>query len=178
MQSGAALAVWTLMSRMPGIAETSVFVATVLTATAIGHAASARTIPDRVGNEATALSFTVFFCLVAVIYGLILVSPDPIWVQHLFTVVPALFALGCFIDIVSRTESFGRDWWPDDAMNKARPMLTRAFLLKHLSMAVLNATLVASVSLDAWLMWFAVLPLVNHYLTAGLTTTVLLDAGE
>ncbi|PWK57041.1 hypothetical protein [Silicimonas algicola] len=178
VQSGAALAVWTGLSRIPGMAETTVFVATVLTALAIGHAANARTLPEKVGHEATALSLIVFFCLIAVIYGIILLSPDPVWVQHLFTIVPALFALGCFLDIVSRTEGFGRDWWPDDAMNKARPMLTRAFLLKHLSMAVLNATLVASVSLDAWVMWFAVLPLVNHYLTAGLTTTVLLDAGE
>ena len=71
--------------------------------------------------------------------------------------------------------TFSEVTWPGDEMASARPMLARVFLLKHAALALLNETLIALTDASTWLVFLALLPIFQHFVNSGLTTTVLID---
>ena len=53
---------------------------------------------------------------------------------------------------------------------------TQLGLLKGLAFALLNETLIRVASPEVWLMWCALIPVLSHYVTSGLTVTVMLQS--
>lgn len=175
-QSGAVLATWLVLFRLaPGLAGGAAFASTVFVAIASGQAVRLGTTLKRIRTARVPGAGPVVLGAVAAIYGLIFLAPDPVWLQRLMTVLPALFAIACLIDILDGEGTFAAHWWPDPELREARPALTRAFLLKHTGFALLNETLIAAVSPQAWLLYLAVLPVLHHFVTSALTASVLLE---
>lgn len=105
---------------------------------------------------------------------LCLATENPRWLQHMFTLIPVLFAIACLIDIWDGEGTFSKVTWPGDDMASARPALARVFLLKHAALALLNETLIALTDASTWLMFLALLPIFQHFVNSALTTTVLI----
>jgi hypothetical protein len=109
---------------------------------------------------------------------LLLWAQDVRWCQNLFTLLPALQALVYLIDMLINDSAAALSRWPPDLSVRARQNLARAQILRDLAFALFNTTLITTVTPDHWLIWLALKPVADHYITSALATTVLLDLGE
>lgn len=105
--------------------------------------------------------------------GLMLWQMDTRWSQHMVTFGALALALMRFIDIADGRYTAARMSWP--GCESAWPMLTRIMFLKSLAFALLNETILRTASLEIWIAWFALMPVLSHYVTSALTVTVFLD---
>lgn len=174
-QGIAALATWVALAVLtPEQPSMVMFSMAVVAFMVMGHAST----PSRLrrsrelGKETSAV---LVFVVASAIYGVLLLAPDPVWIQRLFTLWPILFAVACLIDIFDGKGTFAEAFWPHPSLAEARPLLARVFLLKHLAFALMNETLIATVSPEAWLIYLAILPILHHFVTSALITTVLID---
>lgn len=115
------------------------------------------------------------FALWATIAVLIFWAAEPIWLQRIISAINALYAVLLLYAILSGDECIGKVCWSLEDFETGRPNLIRAFFLFHVTILLLNETLIANISLNAWLIWLALLPLTNYYISIALTITVFLD---
>ena len=122
-------------------------------------------------NATTAvIAIGLFFALPI---AFLLWQMDTRWSQHMVTFAALATALVRFIDIADGRHTAARMTWPD--YQSAWPMLTRVMFLKSLAFALLNETILRTASLEVWVAWFALMPVLSHYVTSALTVTVFLD---
>lgn len=105
--------------------------------------------------------------------ALMLWQMDTRWSQHMVTFGALAIALMRLMDIADGRYSVARMTWPD--LEQAWPMLTNVMVLKSFAFALLNETIMHIADLEIWIAWFAVMPILSHYVTSALTVTVLID---
>ena len=110
---------------------------------------------------------------VALPMALMLWQMDTRWSQHMVTFGALAVALMRLMDVADGRYSVARMTWPD--LEQAWPMLTNVMVLKSFAFALLNETIMHIADLEIWIAWFAVMPILSHYVTSALTVTVLID---
>lgn len=113
----------------------------------------------------------------AVVACLALLAPDPIWLQRWFTVAYGMMAMVCVIDVLRDTGIATQRLAPA-LVEKAGPQLVRGYLLLYLTLAILNETLIATLSLQAWVVCLALLPLFAWVTVRALTKTIWLSVTQ
>ena len=176
VQTGVTLALWLLLTQLsPGLFGPMSFNITVLGFITCGlvlrRSASRRRSRKHGHPMANLVSLAIWLGAAA----LCLATDNPRWIQHMFTLIPVLFAVACLIDIWDGEGTFSAVTWPGEEMASYRPALTRVFLLKHAALALLNETLIALIDASTWLVFLALLPVFQHFVNSALTTTVLID---
>ena len=122
------------------------------------------------GRKSALISISIVFVLPVAV---LLWQMDTRWSQHMVTFGPLAVALMRFIDIADSQYTAARMSWPE--LESAWPMLTRTMFLCALAFALLNETMLRVASLEVWIAWVALMPVLWHYVTSALTVTVLLD---
>lgn len=177
LRGGATLTAWFAAVSLPaGVIDGDPVAWSVFAFLVAGHSLNLNANLRRLRPEDLPGVFSKIVLLWGLLFGLMIWSPDPIWFQRIFTVLPLLFAATCLIDMIDGRGTFSALFWPRDEMQTARPALIRAFFLKHLAFALLNETLIATAPTEAWVICLALLPFIQHYVNSALTTTILLDA--
>ena len=176
VQAGVTLALWLLLTQLsPGLLGPMSFDITVLGFITCGlvlrRSASRRRSRKHGHPLANLVSLAIWLGAAA----LCLATDNPRWIQHMFTLIPVLFAIACLVDIWDGEGTFSEVTWPGEDMASYRPALTRVFLLKHATLALLNETLIALTDASTWLVFLALLPIFQHFVNSALTTTVLID---
>ena len=176
VQAGITLAMWLLLTHLsPGLFGPMSFNITVLgfiTSGLVLRRSASRRRSRKHGHPLANLLSLAIWLAAAV---LCLATNNPRWIQHMFTLIPVLFAIACLIDIWDGEGTFSAVTWPGEEMASFRPALARVFLLKHVALALLNETLIALTHPSTWLVFLALLPVFQHFVNSALTTTVLVD---
>ncbi len=108
---------------------------------------------------------------------LVLLAADPVWLQRWFTVINAVLAVLCIVDMIW-DKGISVQGLSPSIVEKAGPQLVRAYFLFYLTLVILNETLIASLSLQAWVLCLSLLPLFTWVISRALTSTVLLSVDE
>ena len=116
----------------------------------------------------------VLLALFCVLSGLLLFAPDPKWVQRWFTGIYAVMALACLLDMAWQ-EGFSLQGLSAELVEAAGRQLMCAYFLFYLMLAALNETLIAHLSLQAWVLCLTVLPIFTWAVSRALTRTVWLS---
>jgi len=176
LQGVAVIATWLFIADLaPGLHEYRAFSWSVMAFLVVGFSLNLPSSIARVESETLNNVVKGVVLVWAGLFVMFLLVPDPIWFQRTFTVASVLSATGYLIDIADRKYDFAKSSWPQEELANARPALARVFFLKHLAFALLNETLIATVESDVWLIYLALLPMLNFYVSYALITTVLLD---
>ena len=99
-------------------------------------------------------------------------SQNPDLCQHVPSLISAGFVILFGMDTLDRSHSTARAYWPGRRFTPYARELTQAMLVLHLTYILLNETMIKAVSLDGWLVFYALLPIVHHVLLTALFRTV------
>jgi hypothetical protein len=97
---------------------------------------------------------------------------DPTVCQRFLSLYFLLIAALYTIDVITGRSAMVRFHWPDPQMRAADFTLTRVMAIYHLSMVLMNETMIIHASQTTWLLYFGLLPLLSHVVTAALVRTV------
>jgi intracellular septation protein A len=97
---------------------------------------------------------------------------DPMACQRFLSLYFLLMSALYTIDVITGRAALVRFNWPDPQMRSADATLTRVMAIYHLAMVLLNETLIQHASQTTWLLYFGLLPLLSHVVTAALIRTV------
>jgi hypothetical protein len=104
--------------------------------------------------------------------GVLLAAQDPVLCMHVPSFISAGFVLLFAIDALDSSYSTARAYWPGQVYAPYARELTQAMLILHLVYILLNETVVKSVSVEGWLVFYAFLPIVHHVLLTAMFRTV------
>lgn len=96
----------------------------------------------------------------------------PALCQHLPSLISAGYVLLLGLDALDGSHATTRDYWPGKAYAPYARELTQAMVLLHLVYILLNETVIVAASLQGWLVFLALLPIVQHVLMTALFRTV------
>lgn len=99
-------------------------------------------------------------------------SHNPVLCQHVPSVISLGFVILFALDAFDRSHSTARAYWPGRTYAPYARELTQAMLVLHLTYILLNETMIKAVSLDGWLVFYALLPVLHHVLLTALFRTV------
>lgn len=97
---------------------------------------------------------------------------DPSVCQRFLSLYFLLIAALYTLDVITGRAALVRFHWPDPAMRPADATMARAMAIYHLSMVLLNETLIQQASMTTWLLYFGLLPLLSHVAMGALVRTV------
>ena len=113
--------------------------------------------------------------LIATLPLIHLTGADATAAQRLLTVGPLLVASVYALGLMEHSGAVLRVIWPDARMQAMRDDIARVMLMKQLTLALLNETLIVTVTPGTWIAVAALLPFAWHYVTSALTTAVFLS---
>lgn len=100
-------------------------------------------------------------------------AADPVWCQRMqsafYLVIGGVFLADVIKGRVATAESF----WPDAEMRAHLPNLTRVMVIYNFAFLLLNETLIQTVAVSNWLLFWAVLPVLAHAVLRALVLTVI-----
>lgn len=99
-------------------------------------------------------------------------AQNPVLCQHVPSLISAGFVMLFAIDALDGSYSTARAYWPGKIFAPYARDLTQAMLVLHLVYILLNETMVKSVSLQGWMVFYAFLPIIHHVLLTALFRTV------
>lgn len=173
--SGAVLlVVWPLLSLMAGPGESgAAFVTAFLVALALRIALRFDSILAHLMQELTRTE-TV---LTALLIGLgplafLATVADPLWCQRAQSAWYILLGAMFLSDMLAGREEMALRFWPMPEMQPYLVPLTRAMVLFCLTFLVLNETLIRALPPGGWLVFWAVLPVLNHIVLSLMILTV------
>ena len=104
--------------------------------------------------------------------AVLIAAQNPVLCQHVPSFISIGYVLLFAIDALDSSYSTARAYWPGKTYAPYARELTQAMLVLHLTYILLNETMVKSVSLEGWMVFYAFLPIVHHVLLTALFRTV------
>ncbi|SEM75116.1 hypothetical protein SAMN05216227_100233 [Pseudorhodobacter antarcticus] len=104
--------------------------------------------------------------------AVIFAAQSPELCQHVPSMISAGFVILFAIDAMDSSYSTARAYWPGAVYAPYARELTQAMLVLHLIYILLNETMIAAVSLEGWVVFYAFLPVVHHVLLTAFFRTV------
>jgi hypothetical protein len=92
--------------------------------------------------------------------------------QHFPSLISAGYLLLLGFDVFDGSHATARAYWPGKIYAPYARELTQAMLVLHLIYILLNETVIVLASLQGWLVFFALMPIVHHVLVTALFRTV------
>ncbi|WP_050523267.1 hypothetical protein [Pseudorhodobacter wandonensis] len=105
-------------------------------------------------------------------------SQYPALCLHVPSLIGAGFVFLFVVDALDGSYSTVRAYWPSETFTRYARELTLAMLVLHLTYILLNETMIRTVTLEGWLVYYAFLPVLHHVLLTALFRTVLLMSPE
>lgn len=104
---------------------------------------------------------------------------EPIWYQRVFSAVALTWGLILGSEMACKDYSVAGRYFPEPDQKVFLPMVTALLLFLHLSLLVLNETVIRLTDPLGWLVFAAVLPILQHVLIfAAMRTAILLTDPE
>jgi hypothetical protein len=121
------------------------------------------------------LGQTVLLALSMAVIPLLIVAVanDPLWCQRIqsgfYVVVGGIFMR----DVMKGSNATAATFWPDAEMRDYLPNLTRMMVIYNVTFLLLNETMIRSLEVSHWLLFWAVLPVIGHTVLRALVLTVI-----
>ena len=100
-------------------------------------------------------------------------ADDPLWCQRMqsmfYIVVGAIFMLDVLKDRVDTAATF----WPEVEMRGYLPNLSKMMVIYNFAFLLLNETVIRSMDVSQWLLFWAVLPVIGHTVLRAMVLTVI-----
>ena len=97
---------------------------------------------------------------------------EPIWCQRFLSLYFLIMAALYVLDVIDGKHMMVRYFLPADRNHGADPLMTRAMAIYHMTLLLLNETLIAQTSLTVWLVYFGLLPMLSQRVLIALVRTV------
>ena len=98
---------------------------------------------------------------------------DPVWCQRMQSAFYVVIGLVFLIDILRGKTATAASFWPDDEMRIHLPNLTRMMVVYNFAFLLLNETLIRTIDVSHWLLFWAVLPVIGHTVLRAMVLTVI-----
>jgi hypothetical protein len=107
-------------------------------------------------------------------------SAEPLSCQRLQSAFFLVIAAAFLSDFLNDRVTVAKSLWPQAAMTRHLPALTRLMVIYNLAFLVLNEALIHTVTASNWLLFWAVLPLLCHAVLRALVQGVVTqsDSGQ
>jgi hypothetical protein len=118
---------------------------------------------------------TVLLALAMAVVPLAVVAmaSDPLWCQRIqsafYVVIGAIF----LSDVLKGRTDTAATFWPAADMRDHLPNLTRMMVIYNFTFLLLNETMIRSLEVSHWLLFWAVLPVIGHTVLRALVLTVI-----
>lgn len=118
---------------------------------------------------------TVLFATAFVVLPLLILAraDDPLWCQRMQSLFYVVIGSIFLIDVLKGRTTTAASFWPDVEMRAHLPNLTRMMVVYNFAFLLLNETLIRSVDVSYWLMFWAVLPIIGHTVLRAMVLTVI-----
>ena len=173
-RSFAPVFVWQVASLVPSLSEAEKLAWAVLSYFTVFFWTRAPFSARIINRDVLGTAIIFAIGLWSIVAGLVLLAPDPVWLQRWFTTVYTVLAFCCLVDMWLN-EQTALTGLRAEVIDLAGPQLMRAFFLVYLMLAILNETLIAHLSIKAWVLCLAMLPVFSWIVSRALTRTVCLS---
>ncbi|NJM82683.1 MAG: hypothetical protein HC844_09410 [Tabrizicola sp.] len=121
------------------------------------------------------VSRTVVLALVFSIAPLavLALASDPLWCQRMQSAFYVIIGGVFFADYLRGRSTTAATFWPAPEMQGHLMGLTRMMVVYNFAFLVLNETMIRSVDVSHWLLFWAVLPVIGHTVLRALVLTVI-----
>ena len=100
-------------------------------------------------------------------------ASDPLWCQRIQSAFYVVIG-GIFLsDVLKRRSDTAATFWPAEDMKGFLPNLTRMMVIYNFSFLLLNETMIRSLDVSHWLLFWAVLPVIGHSVLRAMVLTVI-----
>lgn len=118
---------------------------------------------------------TVYVALIVAFAPLMLIAAmdDPIWCQRLQSLYFIVFGMMFVSDVIANRVDMAARLWPEAPMRAHLPVMTRVMVIYNFVMLLLNETMITALDPSHWLLFWAVLPVIAHFILSALILTVI-----
>ncbi|WP_309668048.1 hypothetical protein [Tabrizicola sp.] len=100
-------------------------------------------------------------------------ASDPLWCQRIQSAFYVVIG-GIFLsDVLKGRSDTAATFWPAEDMKGFLPNLTRMMVIYNFSFLLLNETMIRSLDVSHWLLFWAVLPVIGHSVLRAMVLTVI-----
>ena len=128
-----------------------------------------RKMRSQISNRSTAIMALLFG---PGVIAMLIWAGEPIYCQRFlslyFLVMSALYLL----DVIDGRHAMVQYFLPSERNRGADGLMTRMMAIFHMSLLLLNETMIAQSSLTVWLVYFGLLPMLSHRVLLALMRTV------
>jgi hypothetical protein len=153
-----------------GQAFVTAFLAALAVRIALGFEGMVRRMLTRY-TVAQTVTFAILFAGLPLM--ILTMADDPIWCQRMqsafYVVIGAVFLR----DVLKGRNDTAASFWPDGEMRQHLPNLTRMMVIYNFAFLLLNETLIQTMNVSHWLLFWAVLPVIGHMVLRALVLTVI-----
>lgn len=153
-----------------GQAFTTAFLAALAVRIGMGFEGMVRRMLTRYSATQTVLLALAFAALPLIFLA---GADDPVWCQRMQSVFYVAIGGIFLMDVLKGRTATAASFWPDAEMRHHLPNLTRMMVVYNLTFLLLNETLIQTLSVSHWLVFWAVLPVLGQIVLRALVLTVI-----
>jgi hypothetical protein len=152
-----------------GQAFVTAFLLALALRVALGFEGMVKRMMRKFNNRQTVVRALSFAVLPLIVLAL---ASDPLWCQRMQSVFYLVIGGMFLADVIKGRFDTAAAFWPDAEMKVYLPNLTRVMVIYNLSFLLLNETMIRSLDVSHWLLFWAVLPVLGHTVMRALVLTV------
>lgn len=128
-----------------------------------------RKMQTQISNRSTAVMALIFG---PGVLAILIWSGEPIWCQRFLSLYFLLMAALYLLDVIDGRHTMVQYFLPKDRNRGSDALMTRVMAIFQMALLLLNETMIANTSLNVWLIYFGLLPMLSHRVLLALVRTV------